>query len=147
MTRSGTSKKFRSRGKFAPAVFVLLIGLGPGITLADGRHVSEALRLWKFTFHMEAAAYGVQYMSQDLLRSAGRQLETAAGHTVIATSAARTCLSAATELADYFDAAANKEGAGKRKAIRTRYETARAGCMRALSANPDEYPLGWPEEK
>ena len=114
--------------------------MSPGA--ADGRNVSEALRLWKFTYHMEAAAYGIQYMSQDLLRSASKQLETASGHTVVATSAARICLDAATELSDYFEAAATSSGAGKLVAIRRRYETARAGCMRALGANPEAYPLG-----
>ncbi|MEM7426999.1 MAG: hypothetical protein AAF441_12960 [Pseudomonadota bacterium] len=145
--KSGPDKlKFRSRGSTAPAalVFTLLAVLRP--EPATAQDVSEALRLWKFTYHMEAAAYGIQHMSKDLLKSASRQLETASNNTVIATSAARFCLDAATELGAYFKDAAETEDRANRIEIRIRYEAARADCMRALGANPAEYPLGWPDQ-
>ncbi len=144
--RSGPLKNTSSRSRNVPAVFVLALSLLAGAPAGAAQDVSEAVRLWKFTFHMESAAYGIQHMSKKLLRSTSQQLETAAQNTVVNNAAARSCYDAADELSDYFQDAAETADAANRKKIRGRYETARADCMRALGADPAEYPLGWPAE-
>lgn len=108
--------------------------------------LSEALRLWKFTFKLEVDAYGVQYMSEDLLNLAADQLEEAAGQTHVTNSEMTVCLEASNQLAKYFRAAARKSGLDERREIRERYEPARAGCLRLLGADPTKYPLGWPDK-
>ncbi len=142
--RSGIRIFLGSQSRYVPAAFVLAVSLALGPAPGAANDVSEALRLWKFTYHMEAAAYGIQYMSKDLLESSSRQLETATNNTVIGKSDGRICLDAATELSAYFDDAAKTVSSQNRKQIRIRYEAARAGCMRALGADPAQYPLGWP---
>lgn len=114
-------------------------------TLAQGEDLSEALRLWKFTYQLELTAYGVQYMSRDLLLNAGDQLETAAGQTMITNSQMRVCLDATNELADYFRLSVAPVKGRERSKVRQEYETARAGCIRILGADPAQYPLGWPD--
>lgn len=130
---------------FQVAVFIAL----PAINSAKAQDTSEALRLWKFTYHMEAAAYGIQYMSQDLLTKAGKQLDAAAGQTMVTSTPMRVCIDAAEHLSDYFELAAKGKGqigsSDQRKRTRQRYEMARAGCIRLLGSDPTEYPLGWPE--
>ena len=119
-----------------------------GTALAGPAHsedLSEALRLWKFTFKLEVDAYGVQYMSEDLLNLAADQLEQAAGQTHVTNSEMTVCLDASRELSKYFRAAANKSGPEVRREIRERYEPVRAGCLRLLGADPVKYPLGWPK--
>lgn len=111
---------------------------------AHSEDLSEALRLWKFTFKLEVDAYGVQYMSEDLLNLAADQLEEAAGQTQVTNSEMTVCLDASRELSKYFRAAANKSSAEERREIRGRYEPVRAGCLRLLGADPAKYPLGWP---
>ncbi len=107
--------------------------------------LSEALRLWKFTYKLEVDAYGIQYMSEDLLNLAADQLETAAGQTQVTNSEMTVCLEASRQLSKYFRAAANKSGATARREIRGQYEPARAGCLRLLGADPAKYTLGWPD--
>ncbi|MEM1200809.1 MAG: hypothetical protein AAGI06_16030, partial [Pseudomonadota bacterium] len=71
----------KSRG---PRLLHLVAVAALGAVMAAPAHsedLSEALRLWKFTFKLEVDAYGVQYMSEDLLNLASDQLEEAAGQT------------------------------------------------------------------
>lgn len=112
---------------------------------ARGEDLSEALRLWKFTYQSEIAAYGTQYMSKELLLKAGDQLETAAGQTVVTNSRMVVCIEASNHLAHYYRESAKPKPEQARAKVRADYERARAGCMRLLGANPDEYPLGWPD--
>ena len=112
--------------------------------MAKGEDLSEALRLWKFTYQSEIAAYGTQYMSKDLLLKAGDQLESAAGQTMVTNSQMRVCIEASNQLAKYYREAAKPKPEQNRTKIRADYEQARAGCMRLLGADPEQYPLGWP---
>ncbi|MCP5076165.1 MAG: hypothetical protein GY947_23075 [Rhodobacteraceae bacterium] len=112
---------------------------------ARAEDLSEALRLWKFTYQSEIAAYGAQYMSQELLLKAGDQLETAAGQTMVTNSQMVICIEASNHLARYYRESAKPKPDQERAKIRAEYEQARAGCMRLLGANPDEYSLGWPD--
>lgn len=113
-------------------------------TQAQAEDLSEALRLWKFTYQLELTAYGVQYMSADLLQKAGDQLDTAAGQTVVTSTPMRVCIDASYELAKYFRLSTPPVKVSARANVRKNYETARAGCMRLLGADPSSYPLGWP---
>ena len=124
----------------------LLAGGALSTAPAQSEDLSEALRLWKFTFKLEVDAYGVQYMSEDLLNLAADQLEQVAGQTYVTNSEMTVCLEASNQLAKYFRAAARKSGVDVRRQIRARYEPARAGCLRLLGADPAKYPLGWPNK-
>ncbi len=111
---------------------------------ARAEDLSEALRLWKFTYQLELTAYGVKYMSADLLEKAGEQLDTAAGQTVVTSTPMTVCIEAAQQLANYFRLSIPPVKVDARAKVRGNYETARAGCMRVLGADPSAYPLGWP---
>ncbi len=113
-------------------------------THARAEDLSEALRLWKFTYQLELTAYGVKYMSADLLQKAGDQLDTAAGQTVMTSTPMRVCIDASYELAKYFRLSTPPVKARARLNVRKNYEANRAGCMRLLGADPAAYPLGWP---
>ncbi|MEM8687530.1 MAG: hypothetical protein AAGF81_09385 [Pseudomonadota bacterium] len=136
LRRAGRARLFRL---VSLAVLGALLA-GP----AQSEDLSEALRLWKFTFKLEVDAYGVQYMSEDLLNLAADQLEEAAGQTRVTNSEMTVCLEASRQLSKYFRAAGSQGSAEKRREIRARYEPARAGCLRLLGADPQNYPLGWP---
>lgn len=107
--------------------------------------LSEALRLWKFTYQLELTAYGVKYMSDGLLQKAGDQLDMAAGQTVVTSTPMRVCIDASYELAKYFRLSTPPVKVSARANVRKNYETNRAGCMRLLGADPSAYPLGWPD--
>ncbi len=111
---------------------------------AQAEDLSEALRLWKFTYQLELTAYGVKYMSADLLQKAGDQLETAAGQTVVTSTPMTVCIEASNQLAKYFRLSSPPVKVSARAMVRENYEIARAGCMRLLGADPSSYPLGWP---
>ncbi len=113
-------------------------------THARAEDLSEALRLWKFTYQLELTAYGVKYMSADLLQKASDQLDTAAGQTVMTSTPMRVCIDASYELAKYFRLSTPPVKAKARLSVRKNYEANRAGCMRLLGADPAAYPLGWP---
>lgn len=142
--RNGKSRHGRNR-LLAARLFLAVAGSCVTGSAASGEDLSEALRLWKFTYKLEIDAYGVQYMSKKLLRLAGDQLVQAAGQTVVTNNRMTTCIDASNHLAAYFHAAARAAPAEERRAIRVQYEGARAGCMRLLGADPQEYPLGWPD--
>ena len=63
-----TSNRNRLRARRV-ALRVVLVSAFTGAlpTFALAEDLSEALRLWKFTYQSEIAAYGTQYMSQSLL--------------------------------------------------------------------------------
>ena len=136
-----TSKgnRLSTRGVVLVSVFTCAL---PTFALAED--LSEALRLWKFTYQSEIAAYGTQYMSQSLLLQAGDRLESAAGQTMVTSTKMRVCIEATNQLARYYRESAKPKPEQKRGTIRAHYEVARAGCMRVLGADPEEYPLGWP---
>ena len=125
------------------AVMGMFAGAAPN--LAHAEDLSEALRLWKFTYQSELAAYGTQYMSESLLLQAGDRLETAAGQTMVTSHKMRVCIEATNHLAHYYRESAKPKPEQARGKIRAEYVMARAGCMRVLGANPEEYPLGWPD--
>ena len=83
-------------------------------------------------------------MSADLLEKAGDQLDTAAGQTVVTSTPMTVCIEAAQQLANYFRLSIPPVKVDARAKVRGNYETARAGCMRVLGADPSAYPLGWP---
>ncbi len=130
---------------FAARLLLAIAAAGHTAGPAAAEDLSEALRLWKFTYKLEIDAYGVQYMSEQLLLLAGDQLEQAAGQTMVTNSQMTTCIDASNHLADYFRAAARAASKEDRAAIRIKYEGARAECLRLLGADPEQYPLGWPE--
>ena len=148
--KSGADRKLGGRCKYGAAAFCIFsLSVFGVISPLKGYDTSEALRLWKFVYHMEAAAYGLQYMSKELLEKASKQLETASGQTMVTSTAMRVCVDAADELSDYFEFAAKYKDvpapAEEKKQIRSRYEAARAGCIELLGSDPAEYPLGWPD--
>lgn len=127
-------------------IIVAALGLSfysPAGSLASD--LSEAVRLWKFTYQKELAAYGLSAMGASERRATAARLDQLKDASLFRDPAFRACVTAAGQLADVYRQAGADTTKGQLKEAKAAYVIGRLACLETLGARAGDYPLEWPD--